>query len=111
LPTPTSSAGSPAASAFAFFPSSTLGEGWAPVGNPFSGEFLYQTPPPPGDIPTDGLPPNATYLIGTLTYDLAKFGIQPGPALFISIAGPDTVIGVPRGCQIRGPRQCDAIGE
>jgi hypothetical protein len=79
-------------SAFNFLPSSTLGPNWGPVGNGFAGEFLYHTPPSSGGQPS-GLAPNATYLVGTLTYDLAKFGITPSSSLLISIAGTDTVIG------------------
>jgi hypothetical protein len=85
--------GKPDFSAFDFIPSSILGSSWGPVGSAFPGEFLYQTPPPPGLVPPDGLPPNATYLVGTLTYDLSKFGITPSDSLFVSIMGTDTVIG------------------
>jgi hypothetical protein len=85
--------GQPDFSAFRFTPSSTLGSGWAPVDNAFPGEFLFHTPPPPGTQPPSGLVPNATYLVGTLTYDLSRFGITPGPSLSLSIAGSDTVIG------------------
>ncbi len=85
--------GQPDYSAFHFSPSSTLGTGWAPIDSAFPGEFLFHTPPPPGTQPPSGLLPNATYLVGTLTYDLSRFGISPDPSLSVSIAGPDTVIG------------------
>jgi hypothetical protein len=80
-------------SAFSFTPSGNLGSGWAPVANAFSGEFVYQTPPPPGTRTANALRPNATYFIGTLTYDLARFGITPSTNLSISIAGTDTILG------------------
>ena len=88
-----STTGQPDYSAFNFIPSSSLGLGWAPVNNTFSGEFLFQTPPPPGTQPPSGLRPNATYLIGTLTYDLSRFGIQPSQSLVVSIEGSDTSAG------------------
>lgn len=80
-------------SAFDFFPSSTLGPGWAPIENAFPGQFLYETPPPPGTERASGLPANGTYLVGTLTYDLGKFGLQPSALLSLSIAGDDTTVG------------------
>jgi titin len=80
-------------SAFGFTPSSALGTGWAPIANAFPGEFLFQTPPPPGTQPANGLAPNATYLVGTISYDLAKFGITPSDSLLVSLMGKDTVIG------------------
>jgi hypothetical protein len=85
-------------SAFNFVPSSTIGVGWTPVGNPFPGEFLFHTPPA-----TAGLAPNASYFVGTITYNLAEFGISPSsslPPLYVSIVGgyptpanSDTTIG------------------
>jgi hypothetical protein len=80
-------------SAFQFFPSNALGPGWVPVDNALPGEYLFHTPPPPGTQPPSGLAPNATYPVGTLTYDLSKFGITPDPSLTISISGTDTTIG------------------
>jgi hypothetical protein len=90
---PDDSTGHPDFSAFNFLPSNILDTGWAPLESLFPGEFLYQTPPPPGTVPTSGLLPNATYLVGTLTYDLSKFGIAPDPSLTVSIEHRDTVIG------------------
>ncbi len=79
-------------SAFNFTPSSIIGTNWGPVVNAFPGEFLYHTPVTTGGQ-TSALPPNATYVVGTLTYDLSKFGITPTSNLTVSIDGTDTVIG------------------
>jgi titin len=74
--------------AFSFVPSSTLGPNWTPVGNAFPGEYLVHTPP------ATGLAPNASYFVGTISYNLAQFGVMPTPNEFVSIEGIDTVIGV-----------------
>ncbi len=84
--------GQPDFSAFNFVPSSLLGTNWGPVANIPAGEFVYHTPPSSGGTPS-GLAPNKTYLIGTLTYDLSRFGIVPSSSLTVSIKGIDTVLG------------------
>ncbi len=80
-------------SAFAFTPAGALLSGWSPIGNLFAGEFAYQTPAPPGTETPNELAPGATYVVGTLSYDLSKFGISPSSSFVISIEGVDTVIG------------------
>ena len=80
------STGQPDYSAFNFIPSSTVSADWGPVANPFPGEFLIQTPPGTGGTPA-GLLPNADYSVGTLTYDLSRFGITPSSSLFVSLEG------------------------
>jgi hypothetical protein len=74
-------------SAFSFTPSSTLTSLGA-IPNPPAGQFEYQT------SPGTGLAPNATYTLGTVTYDVSKFGITPNSSLVVSIAGINTAIGV-----------------
>jgi titin len=89
--------GLPDYSAFHFNPSSALGPAWTLIPNGFPGEFQYQTPPTTPGHPSAALRPNGTYFVGTLTYDLSKFGISPGSSLGVSIEGPETTAGTEAG--------------
>ncbi len=80
-------------SAFHFYPSSVLGPGWAALEQVFPGEVEYHTPPPLSPQLLTPLRPNATYVVGTLAYDISKFGTVPDPSLLVSIEGIDTTVG------------------